>query len=333
MYDAIIIGSGPAGYECARFIHELGGTAAIIEKYKIGGCCTNYGCIPTKAMHASATFAQQLKRAKSLGVDFPSYTFNFREIMERKARIAEEMSKGVSYILNQAKADVIQGEAKIKDANTVIVEGKEYQAKNIVIATGAKPRLLPGLEVNSAIMTSTELLELKEKPSSLAIIGGGYIGSEFASIMSSFDIKVTIIEGMARLVSVEDEDTSKKLHSMLQKLGVEIFLNAKFKSVEGGKIAFEHEWQVKNAEADKILVAVGMSPVFNKEELDAVGVKYDKGILVHKNMKTSVPNIYAIGDVTGQIMLAHYAYAQEEVAAKNIMGQKAELDPSRSEER
>ena len=326
MYDAVIIGSGPAGYDCARIIVELGGKVAIVEKDRIGGICTNYGCIPTKALHASASFFSKVKNANKYGFKIPNPEVDFKAFMERKDLIVKIMSEGVKRVLNNKNTEIIQGEAKIKDKNTVIASGKELKAKSIVIATGAKPRMLPGVPINETIVTSKEMLELKELPKSLIIIGAGYIGCEFASIFANLGTKVAIIEMMPRIISIEDEDISAELTILMQRQGIDIFTNSKVKKIEGNKVNFEHENKEKFIEADKILVAIGTFPSFHRGEMNKLGVKYDKGIIVNKKMQTSVENIYAIGDVTGQIMLAHHAYAQAEVAARNIMNQKAEFD-------
>ena len=204
MYDAIVIGSGPAGYECARKIGEMGGKAIVVERDKLGGTCTNYGCIPTKALHASASFFSDVKNSSNYGFTVPPASAYFNAIMERKDKVASIMCKGIKKLLGDSNVAVINGEGKIKDNNTVLVGEKELKAKNIVIATGAHPKLPNGVRTNEFILTSNEILKLKELPPRLIIIGGGYIGSEFASIFASLGIKVTILEMLPRIVSSED---------------------------------------------------------------------------------------------------------------------------------
>lgn len=328
MYDAIIIGSGPGGYECAKRIAELGGKPVVIEKDKLGGVCANYGCIPTKALHSSASFFSSIRKAEKYGFTVQSATLNFDALMERKGRIVAIVSQGVKKILADSHVEIIKGEAKIKDRHTVLVGGKELSTKNIVIATGAKPRMLPGLNVSDFIITSKEILELKEMPDSLLIIGGGYIGCELASIFASLGAKVTIIETMPRIVYSEDTDISEELGRIMKRQDVAIFTKSEIIGIEQNKITFRHHGEIKTLEGDKILVAIGMEPFFDKQEMDRLGVKYNTGIVVNNKMQTSVENIYAVGDVTGQSKLAHYAYAQADVAARNIVGHNTEFDES-----
>lgn len=326
MYDAIVIGSGPAGYECARKIAELGGKVAIVEKNNIGGTCTNYGCIPTKALHASASLFSDVAKASAFGFTTPSHSAYFKAVMERKDRVVKIMSQGVKNILDEHDVKIISGEAKIKDKHAVVVAENEFKAKNIVIAAGAKPRMLPDISIGGTILTSKEMLELTELPSSLLIIGGGYIGCEFASIFSSLGVKVKIIEMMTRIAAGEDADISKELARLMERQGIEIFTSASISKIDKNKVMFMHDNQEKTAEGDKILIAIGMDPCFNREEIENVGIRSGNGIRVNNKMQTSIENIYAVGDVTNRIKLAHYAYAQAEVAAKNIMGYTAEFD-------
>ncbi|MAG91827.1 dihydrolipoyl dehydrogenase [Candidatus Woesearchaeota archaeon] len=328
MHDAVIIGSGPAGYECARIVSELGGKAAIIEKDKLGGTCTNHGCIPTKTLHASATLFSELKKASKFGFIIPNVSVDFKAFMERKNKVVRLISAGIKKIMDDNKVEIIKGFAKIKDKNTVVVGDKEIKAKNIVIAAGASPRSLNGIPNNKFVLNSSQILELKEMPSSLIIIGGGYIGCEFALIFASLGVKVTIIEMLKRIASVEDKDVSSLLTTLMQRQNIDIFTEAKIINLEGNKIKFEQNKKEKSIQADNILVSIGMDPNIDKAELDKLGIKYSKGIDINKKMQTSVPNIYAIGDVTCKIMLAHYAYAQAVIAAKNIMGQNAEFNDS-----
>ncbi|MBT4352080.1 dihydrolipoyl dehydrogenase, partial [archaeon] len=326
MYDAIIIGSGPGGYYCAEKIAELGGKSVVIEEDKIGGTCTNIGCIPTKAMHASAHLVSDIGEASRFGITVSSLKVDFKKLMERKDRIVSMMSRGVQKILVDGKVEIIAGTGKIKDKNTVIVNDKEIKGKNIVIATGAKPIVFPGVEINNFVMTSKELLSLEKLPKSLIIIGGGYIGCEFASIFAALGTKVTIVELMDRIVSIEDEDISTELTNTMTRAGIEILTNTKFEKVSGKKVMVTGSDGEKELSADKVLFAVGVKSNLDIEELDAIKIKYDKGIKVNDKMQTNVSSIYAVGDVTEGIKLAHYAYAQAEVAAHNIMGKKMVFD-------
>lgn len=326
MLDAVVIGAGPGGYRCAEKIAELGGRVKIIEKGNFGGTCTNSGCIPTKTLHASASFFSDVKKEIKYGFSIPPAPDYFKVLMERKSRIVNAISLGIKKVLNDANVETIIAEARIKDRHTVMASGQALHAKNIVIATGAVPRLLPGFPINDTVLTSTEILELKELPSSLVIIGGGYIGCEFASIFASLGVKVTILEMMPRILYNEDNDISAELTRMMKRQDIDIWANSRIIGINGNRVSFEHDKTEKYAEGGKILVAIGVDPSFNKNEMDELGVRYNRGIMVNNKMQTSVENIYAVGDVTDKIKLAHYAYAQAEVAAKNIMGHAAELD-------
>lgn len=328
MYDAIIIGSGPAGYKCAERVSELGGKAAVIEKGEIGGTCINYGCIPTKAFHASASFAADVKKAHRIGFDATEISAKMSLLVERKDRIVKAMSLGVKKILSDSGVEFIQGEAEIRDRNTVLANGRELKAKSIVIATGAKPIVPEGVEISDIAMTSREILHMKEMPSSMIIIGGGYIGCEFASIFSAFGVKVAVLEAMPRIMVHMDAEISEELAKCLRKQGAEIFTESKLLGIDGNRVVHSHENKIKEIEAEKILIAVGLEPSFSRREMDGLGVKYGRGIFADKKMRTNVENIYAIGDVTDQIKLAHYACAQAEIAARNIMGMGCEFDGS-----
>ena len=328
MYDAIVIGSGPAGYKCAEMISELGGKAAVIEKENIGGTCINYGCIPTKAFHASASFISNVKKAHRFGFEAVEISAKMGLLVERKDRIVKAMSLGVNNILSGSSVDIIKGEAEIKDQNTVLANGMELKARNIVIATGAKPIVPKGVDINGTVMTSREILHMKELPSSMIVIGGGYIGCEFASIFSALGTKITVLEAMPRIMMHTDAEISEELAKSLGKQGVEIFTESKLIRIEGNKVVHLHKNKTEEIEAEKILVAVGLEPSFNKNEMDRLGVKYGRGIFADRKMRTNVDNIYAIGDVTDQIKLAHYAHAQAEIASRNIMGIDSEFDGS-----
>ena len=251
---------------------------------------------------------------------------DLKSLVERKNRIVKILSHGIKQLLENCNAEIISGEAKIIDSHTISVSGNILKTKNIVIATGAKPRILPGISIGGNFLTSTEILELTKLPSSLIIIGGGYIGCEFASIFAALGTDVKIIEMMPRILFGEDREISGELAKLMQRQGIEIFTQSTIIRAEKNEVLFRHNGVENKIEAEKILVAVGVDPSFSKEEMDKVGVKYEKGIIINSRMQTSVKNIYAIGDVTDMIKLAHYAYAQAEVAAKNIMGETAEFD-------
>ncbi|MDR4504707.1 MAG: dihydrolipoyl dehydrogenase [Candidatus Scalindua sp.] len=303
MYDAVIIGAGPGGYSCATEISGLGGRAVIIEKERVGGACTNYGCIPTKALISSAALIEDLVHSSRKGID-ASFTINFEKIIKRKNSIVHALVRGIELNIKNKGIDFLQGEACIVSQNKVRVGSQEIEARNIVVATGSEPiRIASG----DNIMTSREILELNSVPERLVIIGGGVIGLEFAMIFQILGSRVTIIEAKNRILPDLDRDLSSEIERIVKRKGVTI--------LAGKKVQFNHEITVDGQEVhfDKILVSVGRKPYL--PELS--GIDYGK---VNGKMQTEVDTIYAVGDVTGKNQLAHVATMQGVVAAHNIMG-------------
>ncbi|GJQ60402.1 MAG: dihydrolipoyl dehydrogenase [Candidatus Scalindua sp. AMX11] len=305
MYDAVIIGAGPGGYSCATEIASLGGRALIIERERVGGTCTNYGCIPTKALISSAGLIEDLAHSSRKGID-ASYTINFEKMMKRKNRIVNTLVRGIKLTIHNKGIDFLQGEARIISENRVRVGSQEIEARNIVIATGSEPIKIASGE---NILTSREILELTSIPSKLVIIGGGVIGFEFAIIFQTLGSCVTIIEAMETILPDLDHDLSAEIERIAQRKGITILVEKKAEinhgiSLDGKEIPF-----------DKVLVAVGRRP--HLPELS--GIDYGT---VNGKMQTEIDTIYAVGDVTGKNQLAHVATMQGIVAAHNIMGQE-----------
>lgn len=320
MYDAIVIGGGIAGYNCCLKVVELGGKAVLIEKKELGGTCTNYGCIPTKAMQASAKVIDKLRKSKKYGINVSDFSVDFKEIINRKDRIVKTSVLGIKSLLE--KVEIINGEGKIIDKNKVNVNDKVLEGKNIVIATGSMPIRLPNIDG----MTNEEILELEEVPKKLLIIGGGAIGAEFGCIFNRFGSEVTIVEMLEQIIPTEEKEIAEELKRGMEKDGIRIYTNAKVEYVKGNNALIKtSEGEIKE-EFDKVLIAVGRKANFDKEEMGKLGVKCSKkGIKVNKQMQTSVDNIYAVGDVTGEMQLAHYGYHQGITAAENIMGKKSKI--------
>lgn len=326
MYDAVIIGAGPGGYACAIRIAQLGGSVVLIEKDELGGCCANYGCIPTKALYESAKFIDRCKRSKRLGIDL-SYDINFDEIVKRKERIVRTGALGIARLLESFGIDVIKGVGKIVDVHTVEANSKTLEAKNIVIATGSAPFTIPGVEIDhDIVIDSTDILGMRKLPKDMVICGGGVIGVELASIFAQFGAQITVVEMLPNLIAGQDIEISDCLKQMMERAGINILLNTKVQKVSGNVVEVMTENKKSELSAGKILIVFGRRPVFDKKELDQIGVKYERGISVNSRMQTNVKNIYAVGDVTNMIMLAHVASAQGEVAAENIMGVASEMD-------
>ncbi len=323
-YDAVIVGAGPGGVEAALRVSRLGGRAALVERGEVGGVCTNRGCIPTKALAASADLYSSLQRAAEFGVDAPAYSVNREALFKRRNRVAETMRLGAAKLLSEAKVDVVQGTAKIVSNTEVDVEGDVLEGRTLVLATGSEPAGLPGMVLDHEFVVSgDDAASMPVLPEKAVIIGGGFIGCEYASIYSRLGAKVTLMEALPRILPQEDPDVSELLYQSLSK-SAEVLTGVKVesadresKTVKAGGAQYD---------ADMVLLAVGRKPLL-PEGLDDIGVEYGVGgILVDSMMRTSVDNVYAVGDVASPMKLAHVASAGGDVAAGNIMGDKMELD-------
>lgn len=326
MYDAIIIGAGSGGYACAIRIAQMGGKPLIIEKDKIGGCCTNRGCIPTKALLKSAKFFHDIKNASRLGIKIENPSLDNNAVFKRVDRVVSTTSKGIEQLLKSYDIEIVKGYATITNSNTVNVNSENFETKNIVIATGSTPRSIPGVEEDDFVINSDSFFDLKEIPGSMVIIGGGAIGVEFANILSFFGSKVTIVEMMDHIVPTEDVEISCELEKIFKRYGISVFTKSKI-NISEGKVTVESNENTSIIEPDKVLVAIGRKPVFNVDELEILGVNFSThGIYVNDQLKTNINNIYAIGDVTGKYQLAHVAIRQGIIAAQNIMGKESTIN-------
>jgi dihydrolipoamide dehydrogenase len=322
--DAIVIGGGPGGYSAAIRIAQLGGKVVLIEKSKIGGVCTNRGCIPTKALNTCAEFLERIERADKFGLEL-TVKVDFEGIFKRKDRIVNSSVRGLETVLKSYGVEIVNGKGTIIDKNHVKVNGKVIEAENIIIATGSIPRDLPHLRADGEyILSCNQIIELREIPDSLVVIGGGVMGTEFGAIFHHLGSKVTIIEASPHLLRREDHEISKELERILKGKGIQVLtnsrvtkINTRSKFVEIGD---------KKIHCDKILLTVGLIPNFNPEELSKVGIDHDKEIKVDCKMRTNIKNIYAVGDVIGGVMYAYVASAQGIVAANNIMGVDTDMD-------
>lgn len=327
----IVIGGGPGGYVAAIRAAQLGCEVSLIEKDKLGGTCLNRGCIPTKTLYRDAEIINTLKRADEFGIELDGFSLNTEKIQERKNKVVDQLVKGIGQLIKANKINLLQGEASIKDKNTVIVslnDGSKTEIKgdNIIIATGSKPVIppIPGAS-EEGIYKSEEILEFKNIPKKLVIIGGGVIGMEFAGIFSSMGTNVTVIEFLPGILSSIDSDLIKRLMPFLKKKGMSIYTSAKVTKIEKQDGEFTVYAEGKKGEikvqADSVLIATGRAPVTKNLNLDGVGIEYDrKGIKTDKNYETNVRGIYAIGDVNGKTMLAHAASHAGIIAAEHIMG-------------
>ena len=309
--DIIIIGSGPGGYRTASYALQQGKQVVIIEKAEAGGTCLNSGCIPTKCLAHDAEVNAS---------DFPAAA-------ERKRNVMDQLRQGIEQLLAAPGITFVRGEASFKDARTVIVNGEEYEADDIIIATGSSSKMPPveGID-NPRVITSTEALDFQSLPSEIVIIGAGVIGMEFASILSRFGAKVTVIEYLKECLPVIDKDIAKRVRKQIEKLqGVTFNMDSAVKAITDNEVVFTSNKNGKETRLEcpgcPVLVATGRKPNIEGLNLEAAGVEYSpKGITVNDYMLTSVPHVYAIGDVTGRQMLAHAATFMGFRAVNAIVG-------------
>lgn len=330
MYDLMIIGGGPAGYVAAERAGHNGLSVLLFEKKTIGGVCLNEGCIPTKTMLYSAKIYENALHGDKYGIYGDNIRFDYGKIVARKNKVVRKLVAGVATKMKLNQVTVINGEAviqpKTQNGIEVICNGETYAAANLLICTGSEASVppIPGLEnVGDIILTNREILELKELPASLVIIGGGVIGMEFASFYNSLGTKVTIIEMLPEILGGIDAELSAMLREIYAKKGIEFHLQAKVVKVEGNTVFFEKEGQTTSVEGEKILVSVGRRAVTKGFGLENLAVELDRGgIKTDEKMRTNVPNVFAAGDVTGFSLLAHTAMREGEVVVNNLTGRE-----------
>ena len=330
----IIIGAGPGGYETALLAARRGVEVILIESGPVGGTCLNEGCIPTKAFCRNAEVLDGLHEAESFGVTGLSYDFDFRAVVSRKNAVVEQLRGGVEGLLGHKNITLVRGKAYFKDDHTILVDGQEYMADYIIIATGSVSATLPvpGAEL-PGILTSKEILDIQEIPGRLCVIGGGVIGLEFASIFRSFGSEVTVLEYCKDILPRFDTDLAKRLKQSLGKRGIEINTQSQVTAINENNGVYEVAYTRKGKEetvvADKVLMAVGRRANLDSLNLADIGIQCSRrGVAVNEVMQTNIPHIYAIGDINGLMMLAHAATFQGIVALDHIMGYQNEIDLS-----
>ena len=327
-YDIIVIGSGPGGYVAAIRAAQCGKRVAIVEKADAGGVCLNWGCIPTKALVRSAQVFADCKAAATFGVDIEGEVKpNWTKMVERERMVATTMNKGVQFLLKKNNIDVIAGFGRLKAADVVEVEGVDYEADNIILATGARPRVMPFMPIDGKhIISSKEALVLPELPESMVVVGSGAIGSEFAYIYATMGVKVTIVEYMPQIMPLEDEDTAKAMERAFRKLRATVMTSTTVKQVtvrEDGKCDVEIEGKkgAQTLEADIVLSAVGIKSNIEDMGLEELGIAIERDkIKVDEHFKTSVDGVYAIGDIVATPALAHVASAEAIHCVEHICG-------------
>jgi dihydrolipoamide dehydrogenase len=329
-YDVIVLGSGPGGYVTAIRASQLGLKTAVIEKESLGGVCLNWGCIPTKALLKSAQVFEYLKHAENYGLKIKEFDKDFDAVVNRSRNVAEGMSKGVQFLMKKNKIDVISGFGKIKPNKKVDVDGKEYSADHIIIATGARSRELPSLpQDGEKVIGYRKAMTLEKQPKKLIIVGSGAIGVEFAYFYNAMGTEVTVVEYMPRIVPVEDEEVSKQLERSFKKSGIKIMTSTEVTAVdpsgEGVKATVKTKKGEEILEADMVLSAVGIKTNIENIGLEDVGIVTDRDkILVNDFYQTNMPGYYAIGDVTPGPALAHVASAEGILCVEKIAGHHIE---------
>jgi dihydrolipoamide dehydrogenase len=329
-YDVIVLGSGPGGYVTAIRASQLGLKTAVIEKESLGGVCLNWGCIPTKALLKSAQVFEYLKHADDYGLTVKEFDKDFDAVVNRSRNVADGMSKGVQFLMKKNKIDVISGYGTLKPGKKVDVDGTEYSAKHIIIATGARSRELPNLpQDGEKVIGYRKAMTLEKQPKKLVIVGSGAIGVEFAYFYNSMGTDVTIVEYLPRIVPVEDADVSKQLERSFKKSGIKILTSTEVTSVDtsgdGVKATIKTKKGEQVLEADMVLSAVGIKTNIENIGLEDVGIVTDRDkILVNDFYQTNIPGYYAIGDVTPGPALAHVASAEGILCVEKIAGQHVE---------
>ena len=324
MYDAVIIGAGPGGYVCAIEISKLGGKVCIVEKNGFGGTCTQRGCIPTKYLHSVGDFVRKASISKSYGID-SKIDLDYKILKSKMFTTVGKLASGIQLLLKDNGVEIVEGEAEIISPNKVKVGSKILETKNVVIATGSTPVSISGYDFKEKILSTDTFWSMEELPKSIAVIGGGYSGCEFASILNVLGCKVWLIEMEEALMPDNPQEIGKTLEKYMRIDGITVLTNSKVEKITDNGILVNGQ----NIDVEKILVCVGRKPNISSDEMKKLGIEFSgKGIDVNKKMLTSVSNIYAIGDITGKYQLAHVASKQGEVAAHNITGHDSEMDYS-----
>ena len=322
-YDLIIIGAGPGGYVAAERAGHHGMKVLLVEKEELGGVCLNWGCIPTKALLASAKAYYTATHSADFGVVAGDVSFDLTAAMKRKAGVQAGLRKGIAGLMKKFKVEVARGLGKVIDAHTVAVGDKTYTGKNIMISTGSSPARppIPGLD-KPHVLDSNGILEIEALPKQLAIIGGGVIGLEFACFFAMVGVEVMVIETMEEVLPGMDTDIAKILRTELAGKGVNFQLGCKVDRVEDDAVVYvDAKGAEQRAPSDTVLVAIGRRPNAAGLGLEEVGVNIERGsIPVDEQCRTNVPSIYAVGDVTGKVLLAHTASRQGEVAVNHMLG-------------
>jgi dihydrolipoamide dehydrogenase len=323
MYDLIVIGAGPGGYEAAAHAGQMGKKVAVVEKGQIGGACLNVGCIPAKAFLRSSRLYRECTEAAPFGVHVGDLTLELPVVVERKDRIVATLTKGVGGLLKRSGVEIINGHARVHAGHRVEVNGELLEAEHVLLATGSRPAVppIPGIDSQS-VLDSDRVFDLKQIPERVSIIGGGYIGLELATFFSEVGSKVAVFEMLPQIASGCDGDVSDRLLQSLRRTGITFNLECRVSAVEGGDITYrDSSGAEKHHAGELVLNATGRTPVVQDLGLEEVGVDFSgRGVRITEEGKTNVSGIWACGDVTGQHMLAHVATREGIVAVNSMFG-------------
>lgn len=326
MYDLIVIGSGPGGYAAAIRASQLGCTVAIVEKAELGGVCLNWGCIPTKALLKSAAVLEYAKTAAGYGISVGEISADLSQIVERSRGVAAQMSRGIEFLMKKNNIKVITGFAKLTAQGKVDVDGTIYQANNVILATGARPREVPSIPVDGQrVITSKQALTLTTLPATMVVIGSGAIGAEFATFYSTMGTKVTLVEYAPTVAPLEDAEISATLERAMRKARMTLMTSTAVESVESGpegcKVKVNGKKGEQIIECDVVLCAVGIAANIENIGLEEASIETERGkIVINEHYQTSRANVYAIGDIIPTPALAHVATAEAIHAVEYIAG-------------
>ena len=330
--DITIIGGGPGGYVAAIHAAHLGAKVAVVEKDRLGGTCLNRGCIPTKALVRSVEVLLEARRADGFGIEVDNVKINFQKIMARKSRVVNWLVSGVEQLIKANKIDVYKGLGCILSPHLVKVNHQEIATRKLIIATGSESAFLsiPGIDL-PGVLTTDDILELKELPESLVIIGGSYVGVEFASIFNGLGTKVAIVEKLPTCLEPVDEEIGRRFAQTLHRRGIEVKIGAVVKAIkrEGAvlKVVWDSPKGEQGVEGQMVLVATGRRPYTEGLGLSELGIRMDgQAIVVNEYLETNINDVYAIGDVLGKSMLAHVASYEGEIAVENALGRSRQAD-------
>lgn len=323
MYDAVIIGAGPAGYVCAISLARQGAKVCVVEKNGLGGTCTQKGCIPTKYLHSMGNIVRKAKSAKKFGIN-SNIEIDYSILSSKMKSTVSKLASGIGFLFKEYGIELVNGEAIIKSQNHVIVNDKTLETKNIVLATGSKPKSFPAESLAEKIVSTDSIFDLEDLPESVLVVGGGYSGCEFASILNALGCKIWLVEMEDSLLPGQPKEIGDAIEKYMKLDGISVMTKSSIK-IDNEKVMINEE----EVNPEKILISIGRKPNFNTDELDKLGIAWnDDGIKVNECMQTNLSNVYAIGDIAGKYELAHVASYQGEVAAQNILGEKSAMDYS-----